>query len=222
MSKRVLNVITAALVLNVLAGVVFVDLAFELRFNDQFAFDSAITAVVYERVTPLGIAVMKFVTKLGTVHFLALVTIAGASMAGLGQKRMGDALVFVVAAAGGGWLNDFLKWVFKRARPDIQPLIEIDSYSFPSGHAMGSIIVYGFIIYLLWKSRFSNQAKSMLTALFAILILLIGFSRIYLGVHYPSDVIAGYAAGFVWLCTCIFIWEWFPLKVYYFRRRNSD
>ena len=91
-------------------------------------------------------------------------------------------------------LNLALKNIFTRGRPTITHLIKENGYSLPSGHAMASLAFYGLIIYLVYKSvNLSKKVKTILISLLTLLIILIGISRIYLGVHYVSDVIAGYS-----------------------------
>jgi undecaprenyl-diphosphatase len=95
-----------------------------------------------------------------------------------------------------------LKLLFGRARPALwDRIIHVGLHSFPSGHAMVSIVIYGFIGYILAKQF--PQWRGRIFALTFVLIVAIGFSRLYLGVHWPTDVVAGYAAGLVWLIACI-------------------
>ncbi|HEX6922907.1 MAG TPA: phosphatase PAP2 family protein, partial [Bacillales bacterium] len=93
--------------------------------------------------------------------------------------------------------------IFQRQRPEIHRLIEVTGYSFPSGHAMGSFVFYGMLGYFFILFLKSEYLKAGSTLLMAGLIFMIGFSRVYLGVHYPSDVLAGFAAGGAWLTICI-------------------
>ncbi|MHC1785649.1 MAG: diacylglycerol kinase [Christensenellales bacterium] len=98
------------------------------------------------------------------------------------------------------FLNLGLKDLFVRSRPDtVTQLVAESGYSFPSGHSMAAMSFYGFLIYLLWRSRLRRLYKDLLTGLLAVLIALVGFSRVYLGVHYPSDVLAGYSAAAAYL-----------------------
>jgi membrane-associated phospholipid phosphatase len=112
---------------------------------------------------------------------------------------------WLAAFAGGGLLNTVLKLVVHRPRPPYAAgFLHHASWSFPSGHAMGSLIGYGMLAYavtLLWIHRRSAQLSVVLVA--ALLIVAIGLSRLYLGVHYFSDVVGGYAAGVLWLSACI-------------------
>ncbi|NNE33410.1 MAG: phosphatase PAP2 family protein [Winogradskyella sp.] len=112
-------------------------------------------------------------------------------------------LVLVLALSS----NVLLKQIINRARPAGEHLVTVKTLSYPSGHAMLSIAFYGFLIYLIYQFKIHRVLKSILIALLIILILSIGISRIYLGVHYPSDVLGGYLAGFVWMIFCILIFN---------------
>jgi undecaprenyl-diphosphatase len=96
-------------------------------------------------------------------------------------------------------LNEILKRIFRRSRPSYPHLISIGGYSFPSGHAMASFTFYGYLIYLIYKSNYSRILKILTIILLAFLILIIGYSRIYLNVHYFSDVIAGFIISYLLL-----------------------
>ena len=100
-------------------------------------------------------------------------------------------------------LNTIIKLIFARERPIDINLIEEMGYSFPSAHAMISLCIYGFLSYLLVKSKLPKNYKIIGSIFMVILTILIGISRIYLGVHYASDVLGGYACGMVFLVTYI-------------------
>jgi len=110
-----------------------------------------------------------------------------------------------VVALGSITLNLVLKHLFNRPRPLLPHLVKSSGLSFPSGHAMISISFYGLLIYLIWEQVESKYLKYTLIALLLILIHLIGFSRVYLRVHYASDVMAGFALGTLWLILSIFL-----------------
>ena len=98
-----------------------------------------------------------------------------------------------------------LKHLFGRERPLTPLLEEAKGLSFPSGHALMSVTFYGLIIYIIWQSVKDKRLRMVLTLAMLLLILLIGFSRIYLRVHYTTDVIAGFCVGFLWLVLSIWV-----------------
>lgn len=101
-------------------------------------------------------------------------------------------IIAVVGVASTVGMNQIVKFIIRRPRPDHLRLIKQGGYSFPSGHSMVSIALYGFLIYLVNKKIKNKPLKIMLTILLTVIIISIGLSRIYVGVHYPSDVLAGY------------------------------
>jgi len=114
----------------------------------------------------------------------------------------------VITLVGGRLLNMQLKQLFDRQRPNFaDPLAVEPGGSFPSGHAMMAMLGYGFLVLLLWPRLPSRRARIALAASTVVYVLLIGFSRLYLGVHYPSDVIAGYTMGSVWLLLWAGLWR---------------
>ncbi len=104
-----------------------------------------------------------------------------------------------------GIINQVLKFIIQRPRPEGFRLIDETGYSFPSGHSMASTAFYGFIIYLVFKNVKNKTAKTIICALLGLLIIFIGISRIYLGVHYASDVIAGCVLSIAYLVVYITI-----------------
>ncbi len=167
----------------------------------KYNLDTSILLAIQKLHTPLLDRIMLGITSLGDPTVLLLVSL------GLGfglryHNRRFQATTLGIAAAGAILLNCLLKLVFGRARPALwDRLIHVGLHSFPSGHAMVSIVIYGFIGYILAKQF--PQWRGRIFALTFVLILVIGFSRLYLGVHWPTDVVAGYAAGLVWLIACI-------------------
>jgi membrane-associated phospholipid phosphatase len=116
----------------------------------------------------------------------------------IGQRRWGAAALLVVVTAGAQLLNDGLKGVFHRTRPaPLTGLIDVQQYSFPSGHAMVGMAFYFYLAYLTWRLARGWRRWAIVTVL-TVLVVAIGLSRIYLNAHYASDVLAGYLAGFLW------------------------
>ncbi|WP_051314966.1 phosphatase PAP2 family protein [Alteribacter aurantiacus] len=161
-----------------------------------------VQGVHHDEVTPLVLAI----TSLGGIPALTT-TVVLSMVLFLFLKRSVTALFYGAAVALGGGLNWFLKWVFQRERPDFDPIIIEQGYSFPSGHAMGSIITYGLLTYFIVKILPSKGAKAGVIAASTTLILFIGLSRVYLGVHYFSDIIAGFLTGGLWIAISVFVWK---------------
>lgn len=111
------------------------------------------------------------------------------------QKRFSTMLVFVVAVILTNSINKLLKSLVARDRPSINEAVDAIGYSFPSGHAMLSVVTYGFVAFVLVSREMEKTKRNFIFGLFALLILLIGMSRIILSVHYPSDVVGGYCIG---------------------------
>ena len=103
-------------------------------------------------------------------------------------------------------INTILKMIFQRERP-LEMIINETGYSYPSGHSFVSIAFYGFILYLILTKTNKKSQKYIITSLLSFLILTIGISRIYLGVHYPSDVIGGFTGGLIYLLIYIKIYR---------------
>ncbi|WP_207857978.1 phosphatase PAP2 family protein [Lucifera butyrica] len=110
--------------------------------------------------------------------------------------------------AGGAVLNFVLKNLFERTRPDAFHLVTAAGYSFPSGHAMVSLCFYGMLAFLLARNAQTWPWRYFVGVITMLLVVAIGISRIYLGVHYPSDVVAGYSAGTMWLLFVISLLMW--------------
>lgn len=135
---------------------------------------------------------MEVITWFGSAFCLIIITLIFLIINREIGALMGLNLIVVTA------LNQFLKFVFKRPRPSYM-LIAENGFSFPSGHSMVSLAFYGFLIYLVYKNISNKILKRILIILLGALIVLIGFSRIYLGVHYVSDVMAGFIISFGYL-----------------------
>jgi undecaprenyl-diphosphatase len=142
------------------------------------------------------------VTALGSATVLGLTVFAVAGFLALqGMWRTG---VFVAVASFGGWfINSALKQLFQRPRPDVVPhLREVMSMSFPSGHALTSAVVYLTLGALLMRVAKRRLAKFYIMLLAMTATFLVGASRVYLGVHYPTDVFAGWLIGLSWALLC--------------------
>jgi undecaprenyl-diphosphatase len=193
--------ILASLIVAGLALFLFAWLGNEVLQGDTRAFDLAIRGWVHRFASPGMTSAMNAISLLGYDILIAELLVAFAAFAWLRWQRA--AVWLAVAMAGALALDMTLKYAYHRTRPTAFFGVAPQSYSFPSGHALCSFCFYGVMAGLL-----SARTKSLAWRLFiwiaaAVLVIAIGLSRIYLGVHYPSDVIAGYLAAAVWVSTVI-------------------
>ena len=182
----------------------FGGLAEDLLTNDPLVrFDRETAAYLHSLATPSLTTFFLIVTAFGSIEAVGLLGVIVAAV--LARRRQWLYLGIWVAAVGGSVVLDrLLKDLFARPRPFFEhPLLLETSYSFPSGHAMESFVAYGMLAYFAVLALESWRARTAVVFGTALLVLLIGFSRMYLGVHYFSDVVAGYAAGGVWLSALI-------------------
>lgn len=157
-----------------------------------------------EASTPLGLAFFSAVTILGNSMFVTSFSIP-IGLVFILKKQWQNLKLFVCSIGVGSLINYLLKIIFERQRPAfIGAPHQLTSFSFPSGHAMGSVLLFGMLIYLLLPAIKNHRTKTIVIAATVLLILLIGFSRPYLGVHYLTDILAGYCAGLFWLLLLIF------------------
>lgn len=165
--------------------------------------DLAVANALHAAATPDGIAFLRFYTFLGGGRVLTALGLVVLVVLLVRRERV-LAIGWAVASLGGGLLNGALKAVFERPRPTFaDPIASVEGWSFPSGHSMGTFIIVGMLAYLVYIRVRSPALRIALVALAMLWIALMGFSRMYLGAHYLSDVLAGFAAGTVWLAGCI-------------------
>ncbi len=188
----------------------FATIAEEIWAKETFAFDTSILLALWSLHTPLRDRIMFGFTCLGEPNLLLAICLS-LGLVLLARKHRSEAATIALAGVGAIGLNIFLKKLFARDRPQLwERVVDVRFYSFPSGHAMISMVIYGLLGYFL-ASRFPRQ-KWWIYSLTVVLIAGIGFSRLYLGVHWPTDIVAGYTAGLVWLIACILsleVWKEF-------------
>ena len=172
---------------------------FDLWVADALHTHASSTPVLTEAVRVAGAP--------GSLAALALVSVVAAA-ALLVQRRWSALAAWLVAVIGGEALNLLLKDLFARPRPRLErPLVVETSYSFPSGQAMESLVVYGMLAYFAVLIVSGSGKRVALAVGAAVLVVLIGLSRAYLGAHYLSDVVGGFVAGGAWLGAAIAGWE---------------
>jgi undecaprenyl-diphosphatase len=166
-------------------------------------FDLVISQFIYTFRTPALTEFMLFVTNLGSEYVFSALFLVLALVVRL--KRAKHLLSFGLFASLSLPINLLLKSLIARPRPNISPLIFESTTSFPSGHAMNSLVFYFTLVFLIYRLT-KNRRLSLISFMFAVIVvLLIGFSRIYLGVHYPTDILGGYLLGSLWFASCIIL-----------------
>lgn len=201
--RRFRNYLAIAFLLSVGCLLLFTKLAEDLLYNELNRFDLMVINYLNTYHTTELTNFMKLITNLGSFIVIFPITLFFVYYLYKVKRHFWDTYALIISLGGGIILNEVLKWSFHRSRPNIARLVEAGGYSFPSGHSMMSFIFYGFISYLIWINLRGYFMRFLSIGVFLILTILIGISRIYLGVHYPSDVIAGFAAGGFWLLGCI-------------------
>ena len=191
------------LVLFIAALIIFSIFAYRVLRWQNHEFDFFVFDKVALLVTPVTTSFIQGITFLGNHNFLVPVNLLLIVYFLFIKKHKWYSIKVPVIALGGLLLMTLLKQLFNRPRPLIPLLEPVKGLSFPSGHAMMSVSFYGLLILLVWEYIANRFWKWLLTSLLVMLILLIGFSRIYLRLHYFSDVMAGFAAGIIWLSICV-------------------
>lgn len=195
------SVLFVGMTIAIVVMFLFAWLADEVAEGGTAYFDDTVRNYVHTFASPSLTFLMEIASFLGSTIFLI---IFGAVIIGffLYIKHRRPAAIFAITTIGSGILISTLKLLFKRARPE--PFFDTilpASFSFPSGHSLGSLCFYLALAAII-TVRIENRLLQIATWLAAVfLVLLIGISRIYLGVHYPSDVVAGYAVGLIWVVT---------------------
>lgn len=176
-------------------------LADEMLEGGTYRFDAVVRNFVHELAFPALTSVMQLASFLGSTLFLIIFGTIIVIALFLRKHRRGS-VIFMITTIGSSVLMVLLKLAFKRTRPEpFSDTILPASYSFPSGHSLASFCFYGALAAILSARADKLWLQIIIWISAALMVLLIGISRIYLGVHYPSDVVAGYAVALIWVVT---------------------
>lgn len=180
----------------------FLVIAFFVAFNEAAlkTIDQPISQFIRGTLTPSKTTFFSTMTVFGNTTTIVVLTLIGIIALYKWQGRMTAAWLFINAALVQGAGNLLLKALFNRPRPSLDHLVYASNTSFPSGHSMGSMLFYGTLIFLLPTIIHQRTLRIIIQCILACIILLVGTSRVYLGVHYPTDVLGGFFIGFAWLC----------------------
>ena len=202
------------LLLLIMAGAIFLFglIAHQVLVEKEEELDHSVFSFLSLHViSPPLTAVMKAITFCASSLFLQL-AYGVIIVIHLVKKNWKRAIEIAVIGSGGFLINYFMKLFFQRPRPS-HPLTEpLQNFSFPSGHATSGFIFYGLLVYLLWKAKPTASYNYIIGSFLILFSMVIGFSRVYLRLHYASDVLAGFCIGYSWLLVCIWLMEYLKKK----------
>jgi undecaprenyl-diphosphatase len=206
-NKRLIFILLA-----ISALVVFVMLAYEVKNGHSFVIDEQAMVVVEKIESQFLTTIVIGFTTLGSKNGVISMFLLSLLLSGLVFKHYAPLLGLTITVVGGDYLNKTLKAFIGRERPSFNEEVGGLGFSFPSGHAMVSCAFYGLVAYLILMQLKKKSHKVILTVLSVFMVLCIGLSRVYLKVHYLTDIIAGFAAGLLLLMTMIVMIEFLMSK----------
>lgn len=201
--KLFLPLLLAALVVAIVVLLGMAELHEEIVEPSSMQMDQHMQALVHAEASGWLTGLMFALTWIGSP--LAMFSAVPLVTAWMWWKRMReDAVLLLVAMVGGGALDAALKLHFRRVRPEVPwAFVHEHSFSFPSGHSVLAVTLYAMLVYLAMRRLRAAAVKTVVVLVALLLVLGIGFSRIYLGAHFPSDVLGGYFVGAVWVAGVI-------------------
>ena len=202
------------IILNVLLLISFIFLTRDVLDRILSPYDKDISLFIYSIRTPFLTTIMRCITFLASGAIVILVS--SILIVIFFARHRYETNIFIITLIGGAILNYVLKISFRQYRPTISPLELLTDYTYPSGHSMNTVILYGLFTYFSYHFTKSKKILIFSLSLSIIWTILVGFSRIYLGSHYPSDVLGGYIVGLWWLDTVLLLNNVYSS----FRRRN--
>ncbi|MFH1389022.1 MAG: phosphatase PAP2 family protein [Patescibacteria group bacterium] len=191
------------ILLNLTLLSLFVLLTLAVLTGKTHSFDQSFSFFVYSLRTSLLTTVMSVISFLGDIYAGIVISLLVVLFLVI-KKHQRDAVIFSLSLIIVEIANHALKLIFMIPRPNVSALTVLHDFSYPSGHAMNNIFLYGMIVYYISRYGKSRSIKLYSVMGVCIWVTLIGFSRVYLGVHYPTDVLAGYLVG-LWSLTTVLI-----------------
>lgn len=193
-----------------IATFVFIGVAIGVQTGYLDGFDDAVRYRVYSMRSDKLTVFWRLITHSGDRYVVIILGIILLLIKSLREKY---GVKFALAALSSTALYQIMKYIFQRPRPDLAlRLIEQGGYSFPSGHSMNCLVSYGILIYLLLRYCENRRLAKLLSFGLGLLTILIGFSRVYVGVHYPTDIIGGWSLGIAVLVAMIYSFEKFDSR----------
>ncbi|MCM3039341.1 phosphatase PAP2 family protein [Paenibacillus motobuensis] len=182
-------------------------------------FDNTIISLVQGQESDSLTKIMKVFTWIGSQLPVIVILLVTLIFLYFVLHHRSELVFLIIIVSGSALLNILLKQLFRRDRPSLHRLIEETGFSFPSGHSMAAFSLYGAIVFLVWKHIPYILGRIAVIVGGACLILMIGVSRIYLGVHFPSDVLGGYLISACWLTVSIWLYQGYLEASYEKKRR---
>jgi membrane-associated phospholipid phosphatase len=195
--------LTIGVLVVLLSGWCFGAIAEDVSNEDPIVqIDARVTLWFHQETKPPIISLARGISFFGSVGWITVVSL-GLALFFVWRRHRLDLSLLALTILGGSTLNLVLKHLFHRERPALEnPLVTLSSFGFPSGHTMGSTLLYGLLALFAWRNLRDRSTRLICVFSACLWILLIGFTRIYLGAHYLSDVIGALAAGLLWLTFC--------------------
>ncbi len=179
------------IIINIIIDILFIALTLLIAFDYIIPFDNMIYNLITFNINSYLTTIFKVITFLGSTPFMIFLTIFLFIIFLIKRKNIQAYLVagtIILSTI----INNIIKIIIRRPRPNVIKLVIENSYSFPSGHTMAAVTMYGLLFYLIGKMAIKKSLKNILRTFLVILPILIGISRIYLGAHFASDVIGAY------------------------------
>ncbi len=199
--------VSVSLIAVVIGINIFIELTAELKGDVLAQYDQQISDYVISFRSPLLTDYFIFITDVGDFYGYLIVLTIAIIVTALYFKNWKYILQTIFVLLLASLSNVMLKRLVDRARPGIEHMVIVETLSYPSGHAMSAMAFYGFLIYLFHRFKLNGFLKYFIISLLIVVILSIGLSRIYLGVHFPSDIAGGYIAGLIWVFLCILLFN---------------
>lgn len=193
---------------------IIINISIKIKLQSELKIDKIAYTILVEKLrTPILTVLMKEITKLSNTMVIIVLTMILSIFFLKKVKSKRLAILLPTNLITIAMINQILKFLFRRERPIGYRIIEMNGYSFPSGHAMVSMAFYGLLIYIIYKLVKNKVLRNLLIFLNIMIIVFIGISRVYLGVHYLSDVLTGYSISVIYLLILIKVlnvYNYFP------------
>ncbi|MBO9610084.1 MAG: phosphatase PAP2 family protein [Paenibacillaceae bacterium] len=204
--------LTRALFMSLFSAIGFGLVALLVSDKKISQFDNSVISLIQGLETPILTSMMKFFSFIGAGFPFIIIIVVGLFILYRVLHHRRELILFLWVVMGSALLNEALKLIFHRARPALHRIVKANGFSFPSGHSMAAFSLYGILAFLLWRHTSTSFGRLALIVFSALMILMIGISRIYLGVHYPSDVFGGFLASGCLLSASIWFYQRYQEK----------